>query len=127
MAIDGPPVGANREAHGSNGSSTITGDAPATGYPQPESGAMDEATARGYVELTQGEFQAFEQGGRWYLYMPRPVHPSIHATTGAVESGPAVRRPQPSARPVPSHSGYRLGGRGRPVRPDGYFYDRDDS
>jgi hypothetical protein len=89
MAIDGSPVGAGRAAHGSN--DFFTDDTSASGYPQPESGAMDEATARGYVELTQGEFQAFERGGDWYLYMPRPVHIPIHAPTDTAGSKPAVR------------------------------------
>ncbi len=44
----------------------IAGD----GFPQPASGAMDEATAQRYVQLTRGQFQAFHRDGAWYLYVP---------------------------------------------------------
>jgi hypothetical protein len=42
------------------------------GFPQPASGAMDRATADWYVDHTQGQFQAFERDGKWYLYTPDP-------------------------------------------------------
>jgi len=31
---------------------------------------MDKATADWYVDHTQGQFQAFERDGKWYLYPP---------------------------------------------------------
>ncbi len=50
----------------SNDSTGARGD----GLPQPASGAMDKATADWYVDHTQGQFQAFERDGKWYLYTP---------------------------------------------------------
>jgi hypothetical protein len=43
---------------------------------------------------------------------------------------PAPRRAEPQPElsapaATPAYTGYRLGGRGRPGSPDGYFYDRD--
>lgn len=38
--------------------------------PQPASGPMDEATAWWYVEHTNGQFQAFERDGAWFLATP---------------------------------------------------------
>ena len=78
--------------------------------------AMDEATARGYVELTQGEFQAFERGGHWYLYMRDP---------STSRSTPRLTRPARSplsddlawlAKHLPDH-----GQRVRRVRSGGYW------
>jgi hypothetical protein len=40
------------------------------GYPEPASGPMDKPTADWYVEHTDGQFQAFQRDGHWYLHTP---------------------------------------------------------
>jgi hypothetical protein len=58
------------------------------GFPQPASGAMDKATADWYVDHTQGQFQAFERDGKWYLYTPDSADGAEQPAPGAAESGP---------------------------------------
>ena len=38
--------------------------------PQPVSGPMSREVADWYIGYTDGQVEAFEHGGRWYLYMP---------------------------------------------------------
>jgi hypothetical protein len=48
--------------------------------PQVASGPMDKRTARCYVKLTGGQFQAFERDGVWFLYTPDQGGPPAQAT-----------------------------------------------
>jgi hypothetical protein len=40
------------------------------GVPQPASGPMSKEVADWYVEYTDGQVEAFEQDGHWYLSLP---------------------------------------------------------
>jgi len=42
------------------------------------------------------------------------------------EEGHRQRQPELNAENSPTHTGYHLGGRGRPASPEGFFYDRED-
>ncbi|HYS40817.1 MAG TPA: hypothetical protein VEO01_34835 [Pseudonocardiaceae bacterium] len=66
-----------------------TGASAEDGYPQPASGAMDKATADWYVDHTQGQFQAFERDGKWYLHTPDSEDGPAEPVADAAESDAA--------------------------------------
>lgn len=55
--------------------------------PQPVSGPMDKVTARWYVEHTDGQFQAFERDGVWFLYTPCQANPSPQLAVSGLTDG----------------------------------------
>ena len=50
---------------------------------------MDKATADWYVDHTQGQFQAFERDGKWYLHTPDSEDGPAEPVADAAESDAA--------------------------------------
>jgi hypothetical protein len=58
-------------------------------------------------------------------YNARPSHDVPATGDSHREEGTDSTSRSPTPRSYPPHTGYHLGGRGRPANPEGFFYDRD--
>jgi hypothetical protein len=56
---------------------------------------------------------------------PHWTDPSVDHQDG--EADRREHQPEPDVQTSPTHTGYHLGGRNRPVHPQGFSYDRDSS